>query len=437
MVLAAVMVWTAACGPSSGLQFEIDASGDPTATEIMVYVGSGYGETASIAGEGLSPETIYDGKFWPLTFDSAEVVKLSGNRTATVSFVPGDGIEWLTIVVVGLTDGVRTSVATKINAAVRGDVVEVWDMVLEPASTDVKISAGRAVTWWGEEPDQTTCVQAVDRSEPKGNQNVFIGLSGDKDCDGFEHGKREECDDEWHHAAFTPSQDTLSCVEPNQIPDSNAGTSAVCMFGSRDCRDGMPEARVDCSHALPYCAPQGLCSECSEGTPEESFRCALGLDPRQNPTVAFVHCPIQVDASQSPPRLCDQTLVAVPASGWFGALTMCAGPPLFHPPEPYKPWVPTAEIGNVQIAFSAGTSLSTCNLEIGLSVKAGTTFDRSKFPDHGLVSVDVDPGAAVVVPIVFDLVDTTLCRADIYCTVVQGTAAETIGKCVRLAPTRP
>ena len=435
MVLAGALAGLAACGPRGGIQLDIDATKDPGATEVRVYVGSEDGLGTSIAGEGLLPSMSHDGKYWPLTFHAAEDVKLSGSDTVTVGFEAGDGVEKLTIVVVGLTGGVQTSVARKLRAPLRTDAFEIWKLTLEPAGTDVEVKTGKAVAWWGTEPGESTCVQAVDRSDPL--QNVFIGIPDDKDCDGYEANTREECDDTWHNADAVPSQATLSCLEPQKVTDPLASLPAdVCMFGAFDCTDGKGEGRIECSHAPPFCAPQGLCSQCAGATPEDRFACALQLDPLQAPVLS-ARCKIQVDVGATPPRLCDQELVVAPPPGSFMVQTSCAGPALFHLPDRDASWSSTAEIGNVSLAFSPGGTLSACDVRIIPKEIAGRSFDRGEFPGHGLVSVDIDPGAGVVLPVTFELIDVTACQPDANCTLSQLTANETVGKCARFAPDEP
>jgi len=438
-ILAAVMVWLAGCGPSGGLQFEIDATADPTASQVAIYVGKGGGVGASIAAELQQPSTLHDGKFWPLAFDSVEILELSAtDRTTTISFVSGGDVDKLTVVAIGLTNGQPTSVATKTLASVRADVVEVWELVLQPATEQVDSTVGKAVATWGAQPGETTCVQAVDRSAPL--ENVFIGVPGDMDCDGYKDGKPEECDDRWHDASTTPSLDRLSCLEEHQVPDPVFGSSDACLFGAPLCVDGKPEARNDCSHLRPYCAPKGLCEVCASDQPAYRFECALGLDPIQNAQqVSFVRCEIDVNMAAMPPLVCDQRLIAAAPPGWFpaGASSCMMRPPLFHASDPATSWSSTVAFGGISLQFRTNPNATACGVEIQPTQMPGVSLDRAEYPQHGLVALQLDSGMGAVAPILVDIRPVSQCDAGAIRNCVANPvliANETITNCLEHAP---
>ena len=438
-LLAAVVVWMAGCGRSGGLQFEVDATADPTATQVAVYVGKGGGQLASIAAELQKPSTLHDGRFWPLAFDSVEILELSAtDRTTTISFVSGGDIDKLTVVAVGLTNDQPTSVATKTLASVRADVVEVWDLVLQPATDQVGTTTGKAVATWGAEPGETTCVQAVDRDAPI--ENVFIGVPGDMDCDGNKDGKPEECDDLWHDASTTPSLDRLSCLEPHQVPDLVGGSSSACMFGAPLCVDGKPEVRNDCSHVRPYCAPQGLCDLCASDQPADRFACALELDPLQNAQqVGFVRCEIDVNMTMTPPRVCDQRLIAAAPPGWFpaGPSSCAMRQPLFHASAPGTSWSSTVAFGGISLQFRTDPGSAVCGVEIQPTQVPGVSFDRAAYPQHGLIALQLDSGMGAVAPILLDYRAVSQCDAGVLRNCIANPVMimnETITNCLQRAP---
>jgi hypothetical protein len=434
-LLAAVVAWAAGCG-TGGLQFEVDASKDPGASQLWIYVGKGDGLDASIAAEHQKPGSLHDGKYWPLAFDDVEIYDLSAaDRNTTISFVPGDNVDTITVVAVGITNDKPSSVATKTLASLRSDVVEIWDLVLQPASSTVDTPTSRAVVTWGVEPSQTTCVQAVDRGAPL--QNVFIGLPGDKDCDGYQDGKPEECNDEWHNGSTTPSIETLSCLEEHSIPDPQTGMSDACMFGAPLCVDGRPEVESECSHKRPYCAPQGLCDACSSGNEVDRFDCALRLDPLMEPVVSFIKCDIDVNVAMSPPLVCDQRLVATPPLGWFNGDPSCLiKPPVFHASNRDGSWSTGAGFGGIALKFATLPGAPSCSVDILPMQVPGTPLDPSAYPQHGLIAVQLDSGMGVVAPIVFDVKPVSSCDPGAVrsCYPSSTIANETIGNCVQHAP---
>jgi len=443
-LLAVVIAGLTACSSATGLQFEIDASGDPTASQLVVYIGKGDGQPASIAAELRSPSDAHQGRFWPFGLEPQIFDLTASDRTVTLSFAPGDESPKVTVVVVGLTGDVATSVATQTVAHVRTDVVEVWTLKLEPTEVDVEITSGRAVQRWGEEPEQHTCVQAVDRAarapEP---QNIFIGTAGDRDCDGrlevLKDGARnpDECDDDWHDAVFKPSIDTLSCMEEHTDP---ALMAEGCMFGARECADGNGGTNTDCGHSLPFCAHAALCRVCSGTKPEDRFKCALELDPREHAQeVQFIRCPIQVDIAQTPPRACEQTLKAGPETVWGGYGSVCQGVPLYHSPDPATAWSSMVQIGGLSLGMSL-VSTTGCAIQIVPTQIPGQAIDPSAFPEHGLVAVELRSGRGAVVPILFAYEPVMGCTiVDRACTtsLTVPPAGETIQKCLGFTPLNP
>jgi len=437
---AAVVVCLAACGSSGGLQFEVDATADPTATQVAVYVGKGGGHLASIAAAGRVPSRAHAGTFWPLAFDDVEVYELTASRrTATFSFAPGDGADRLTVVAVGLTDDVPTSVATKTLAAVRSDVVEVWQLPLEAVTAGLDPPTGRGVERWGELPTELTCVRAVDRqAQDPALTNVFIGTGGDEDCDGHPRLVKDgelnpaECDDAWHRATTVPSMSTLSCMDDKQITTPMNEQVDVCMIGAPRCTDGKPDERRECSHAVPFCAQSGLCSSCDNGTPAERFACVLDLDPRQVPQLLrFARCEIEVNMATMPPVVCEPAVSIDLPTAWFGGVTSCAAPPLYHPPDPMAGWGSTAEIGGISLELASNVG-GVCKLQITASVATGRTIDRAAFPAHGLVALQIDGGRGVIAPVVFEYKPVTACTPSPRFCIVNSTtfANETIQRCI-------
>ena len=439
-LLAAVVVWLAGCGPSGGLQFEVDATADPTATQVAVYVGKGGGQLASIATAGRVPSKAHAGTFWPLAFDDIEIFELTASRrTATFSFIPGDGADRLTVVAVGLTNDVPSSVATKTLAAVRSDVIEVWQLPLETVSAGLDSPTGRGAERWGELPADQTCVRAVDReAQDPALANVFIGTGGDQDCDGhaklLSDGKPNpaECDDAWHRATTMPSMSTLSCMEGKQVTTLMNEQVDVCMIGAPRCTDGKPDERRECSHVVPFCAPSGLCTTCESGSPAERFACVLGLDPPQVPQeVPFARCEIEVNVAAVPPRACEPPVFAEPPPGWFGAGTTCSAAPLYHPPDPAAAWGSRALIGGLSLQLSSIPGPS-CRVQIASTQIAGSTIDPTAFPAHGLVGIQTDAGKGVIAPVVFEYKAVTTCSTTVrFCTPSQVVIAdETIQRCI-------
>ncbi len=430
-LLAIVMAWLAACEPSTGLQFDIDATGDPTATEVVVYIGKGEGEAASIAAELRAPSDLHKGRFWPIGLDPESFELTASKRTATISFAPGGDSSKVTVVAVGLTNGIPSSVATKVVTKIRTDLVEVWTLMLEPASNDVATNTGRAVQRWGEDPGDHTCVQAVDRSATDpALTNLFIGKGDDRDCDGHrrllddDSPNPSECDDDWHDAAATPSATTLSCLETKSL--SGGGTDA-CIFGGRQCTDGRPELRTDCGLAKPFCAPSALCQRCSSGDAQERFKCAVELDPPQH-EVPHLQCALEVNVAVTPAVLCTKALtVKQPAT-----LGACGTTPAYHSADPATTWTTTTEFGGIALTFTSASTPDACVALIIAKEIVGGTLDPSAAPQHGLLSQELGIRPGVIAPIQFSVLPVQACMTSVRaCTVAQADPTETIMACLQ------
>lgn len=439
-LLAVVTAWFTACAPATGLQFEIDGSGDPTASEVMVYVGKGDGDSASIAAELRTPSASHAGRFWPFGLDPERFQLTATERTATLSFAPGGDSTKVTVVAVGLTNGAPSSVATQAVTRIRTDLVEVWTLTLEPIKADVDTTTGRAVQRWGEEPGDHTCVQAVDRSAADPElRNLFIGKGGDRDCDGHRRLLADgspnpaECDDDWHDATVKPSIDTLSCMQEYVQP----ALPELCILGGRQCVDGGSATNEGCSHALPFCAPGGLCGACArDATPDERFRCALETDPRStsNTPISFIQCTIEINTTNGRRALCPTRLRVTPPNP--ATQLVCTGTPRYHSRDPATGWTSTAKIGGLSVAFSLDGTVPGCSLDVVPTEVAGQSIASNGFSEHGLFAATVGTNRGVVSPIVFAFEDTMLCSVTQRdCTPIGFfDANETINKCLQVAP---
>ena len=434
-------MWLAACDPTTGLQFEIDATGDRTATEVVVYIGKGDGQAASIAAEQRTPSDLHKGRFWPFGLDPESFQLTASERTATLSFAPGGDSSEVTIVAIGLTDGAPTSVATQAVTTIRTNLVEVWTLTLEPIEADVDKSSSRAAQRWGENPGEHTCVQAVDRAATDpALKNIFIGTDGDRDCDGHrrlladDSPNPAECDDDWHDAIVKPSIDTLSCMEEHIAQ----GLSEVCIVGGPQCVDGESAATESCSHLVPFCAPANLCASCDPGaTPEERFQCALETSPvgggPNDPPIPFVRCEVDVKTANGTRTVCPTRLRLV-APGSIGTQAMCSGTPRYHSRDHSTGWSSTATIGGLSMAFSFDPVAPECIVDIVPTQVAGQSIASSGSSEHGLVAANVTADLGVVAPILFTFVDTAVCASPQRdCSSVGWTApGETIATCLAI-----
>ncbi len=426
------------CSAPGGLELELDASADPTADAITVYIGGGKGVGASIATRGTLPASTNLGTFFPDAHGNVEVLDLtSSRRTATLSLVPGAGAGVLTIVAVGMTGDVPTSVATQILVPINSEDIFVWKLALEPLQS-VDSTSKRSVVLWGEKPDDHDCVQASDRSTDKPMfANVFVGSDGDKDCDGYPElvsGRKnpKECDDEWHGAKSTPSISTLSCME-DQTVTSGPGATNICLFGAPSCVDGV--GGDACNHTKPFCAPVGLCGACQMPDPATRFACALDLDPVSTMSFPYVACSIEVDSSG---KVCPMPTRAQPPSGWYGGNpAACTGPPMFHPQARSAPWGSTATVGGINLAF-ASSALGSCGFQLTAALSSPNQIEASAFPAHGLIALELTGGRGVIAPIEFELDFVSECSMMARACVLSGQLVDpSIQNCLMLAPTSP
>jgi hypothetical protein len=440
VLVVAAAALASACSQPAGVKFEIDTSADPRASEVRLYVGTGGGAAAAITAEGQNHQPERAGTFWPLDDEgSVDVLKLSGSKLSYM-FTPVDGVDQVTIIAVGFTDGAPTSKAVLFNVPVRTDVISIWDLVLEPAIEVSPSVAGDAVQVWGATTHAQTCAQAVD---PQAEHPIaFIGTDGDQDCDGYQKGTPEECDDEWHKGGTALTTSTLSCVESVPLKDSNTVPFDGCLVGGEYCVDGHPAGRGACSHAKPYCAPSELCTLCDQaGDAQARFDCALNLTagmPPQAGEVTPTTCRLIFDTSMGVPVLCTQRLV-LGRPTWASGLTCTPSAPTYHSASSGSGWASSLVVGGVRMAFEPGPA-GDCSVEIATAHEPGMFFEVGELKnEHGLVAVDLANGRGVVGALRFDAMTSMggcdAASVNSTCFTPINAGSETVAKCLVNAPT--
>lgn len=437
-VLVVVVAAVAACSSPGGVKFEIDPSADPGVTEVRLYVGTGDGASAAITAEGQVHDPQRAGTFWPLDdVASVDVVKVSAGSALSYTLTPVEGVDLLTVIAVGFTNGTPTSKAAAFQVPVAPEVITIWDLVLKPVA-DLEPGATNAVQVWGSTSDATTCVQAI---SPEGPHPIaFIGTAGDQDCDGHLAGTRDECDDEWHNGGTVLTTSTVSCAESVELTIPVNEMVDVCLFGGEQCLDGQPDGRGACSHAKPYCAPSELCDLCSAASdPQERFECALGLVPSMQGagSVLPATCDLVFDLSLGDPVLCTQRLVLEPPP-WAATITCSPSSPRYHSAAAGSGWSSLHAVGGVKFAFEPGMP-GACALEIAVAREQGMTVGVGRIKaEHGLIAADLANGRGVVAPLRFDVQTTTsgcdMVGARSQCTAPTPSVDDTIATCLTRAP---
>jgi len=326
-----VMVWLAGCGRPAACSSR-STRPRPTASRSR-STSAREVESAPRSRRSSSSEHLHDGSSGRSPSTPSRSSSSRDDRTTTISFVSGGDVDKLNRGRHRADERSADLRGDQDLASVRADVVEVWELVLQPATEQVDSTVGKRWRRGAPSPGRR---RACRRSIAPLHSRTCSSRPRRHGLRRLQGRQPEECDDRWHDASTTPSLDRLSCLEEHS-PDPVFGSSDACLFGAPVCVDGKPRPATTAATSVVLRA-EGAVRGVRERPAGYRFECALGLDPIQNAQqVSFVRCEIDVNMAAMPPLVCDQRLIAAaPPAGSLPGVELHDAPAAVHASDPRR-----------------------------------------------------------------------------------------------------